>query len=319
MEPAKHIISAEDDPAISMLIRDALTISGYEVTSIDDGSIVVETVKKKQPDLLLLDIGLPGVSGLDICKIIKQDIILRHIPIIMLTAMGSLADKVKGLDTGADDYLAKPFEVEELLAKIRTLLRTVGTTLDANPLSYLPGNKPIDQKIRDLIQNKELFAVLYVDLNNFKAYNDYYGFNRGDNVIQETAKILLDNTEQEKDFVGHIGGDDFIVVTHPGRYEALCRNIISAFDKMSPVLYDEQERDQGFIEISDRQGNMAKFAFLSIAIGVVMNTIRPLGHIGEVSSIGSEMKHYVKTHFQGSAYAVDKRTSSYRRPQLKQE
>jgi diguanylate cyclase (GGDEF)-like protein len=235
--------------------------------------------------------------------------LLRHIPVMMLTAQVGVSNKVNGLEHGADDYLTKPFDLQELIARIRTLLRRTRQGLEANPLTRLPGNITIENEILSRVEAQQPFAVLYLDLNSFKAYNDTYGFLKGDEVIRQTAKIILKEADKDRGFVGHIGGDDFIVLTDPGTCEALCSRIIARFDELSPTFYSDADRRRGYVQAEDRRGLQTQFPLLSIAIGVVSNQYKVLSSLGEVSSIGTEMKHFAKEKKEkGSAYAVDRRT-----------
>ena len=180
--------------------------------------------------------------------------------------------------------------------------------LEANPLTRLPGNVTIETEILARIQKKTPFAVLYVDLNSFKAYNDTYGFVKGDDVIRETARILLTQSALAQGFVGHIGGDDFIVLTVPEQAESLCQKLIAAFDAKAPDFYTPEDKARGYVETKDRRGQVTRFPLLSMAIGVVSNQVRPISSLGEVSKIGAEMKHFAKENKdKGSAYAIDRR------------
>jgi len=176
----------------------------------------------------------------------------------------------------------------------------------------LPGNVAINKEIEHRIASKEKFAVLYMDLNNFKSYNDFYGFSRGDDVIKHTANILIKTIKEKgstNDFIGHIGGDDFVVVTKPENSVPICEHIIAEFDKTIPEFYNEEERIKGYIETYNRQGELKRFNFISISISVVTNLQREIKHIGEISAISAELKSYVKK-FGKSAYMIDRRTGN---------
>jgi len=302
------ILVADDEDSILGLLQEALKNMSYNVAIAHDGEEAIQQIEKTAPDLVVLDIQMPKVSGYEVCKRIKSDLVLRHIPVLMLTAQGGTRSKVQGLEQGADDYLTKPFEMDELMARISTLLRRTRIDLEANPLTLLPGNNTIEKEILQRIKAKAPFAVLYVDLNSFKAYNDAYGFVKGDDVIRETARILREAAEGEAAFVGHIGGDDFIVLSTPDRCEALCKKIIKDFDAKSPDLYSPEDRARGHVVTKDRRGQVTKYPLLSISIGVVTNQLRVITSLGEVSHVGAEMKHFAKEKQEnGSAYAIDRR------------
>lgn len=301
------ILVADDEESIVGMLKEALNTVPYEVRTAHNGQEAIDQIQKGAPDLVVLDIQMPKLDGYEVCKRIKSDVYLRHIPVLMLTAQAGTRSKVRGLEFGADDYLTKPFEMDELLARIQTLLRRAQMDLEANPLTRLPGNVAIEKEILRKIELKAPFAMLYHDLNSFKAYNDVYGFVKGDEVIRETARIIREASEAENAFVGHIGGDDFIVITTPDRYERICKKVIQAFDKQAPTFYTDEDRAKGFVTTKDRRGQITQYPFLSISIGVVTNQLRPMTSLGEISKIGAEMKHFAKESKTGSSYAVDRR------------
>jgi len=230
---------------------------------------------------------------------------LQGLPVLFLTSMVQTSSKVQGLNLGADDYITKPFHPQELLARVQGALRAHRIDLEANPLSRLPGNPSIEREIDARIRSGKGFAVLYADLNNFKAFNDKYGFKRGDGVIRKTAELLL-SLRRPGDFVGHVGGDDFIVVTVPELAEEYCRRAVAEFAAYAPSAYDPAARRKGYIEVDDRQGRKTRFPLVGIAIGGVTNEQRPLESVGQVSAIGAEMKKRAKA--SPDSYVFDKRT-----------
>lgn len=312
MTPGK-ILLADDEWDLLSLMKETLESGGYEVTGVTDGREAFEEVKKAPYDLVIADLQMPLKTGFELCQEIKKDPSLHHIPVIILTASNQVKTKVQGLNLGADDYLTKPVDIEELMARVGTVLRRSRQNLDANPLTRLPGNAAIESRIEQAIRSGAPFAVLYVDLNNFKAYNDAYGFEAGDKVLLATAGILLSVLRRDgsaEDFLGHIGGDDFILLTLPENAAVLCEKIISSFDSSSPSFYNEEDRRLGYILSVDRKGASQKFPLLSIAIGVVTNQKRKISSLGQVSQIGSELKKYAK-QFAGSRYVADRRESDH--------
>lgn len=303
------ILVVDDDPDILELLKASLE-DEYEVITATGGQESLEKLKKQVPDLLVLDYVLPDMQGPAICAILRKDPLLVHLPVLLLTGKGEIEDKVRGLEAGADDYMVKPFSPQELIARIRMLIRRSNINLDANPLTRLPGNVSISRELEEKIKSKEKFAGLYIDLDNFKALNDYYGFERGDEVIKETARILI-NTLQEKgtakDFIGHIGGDDFFIITSPEAAEEIAKKIISDFDKISPKFFDEKERVKGYIETKGRDNEIHKFGFITISIGIISNLQREFTHTAQISSLGAEVKGFAKK-FAQSKYIFDKRT-----------
>jgi PleD family two-component response regulator len=307
VQPPVRVLVTDDDANIRSLLQDVLETAGYLVDTACDGQEALEKVTRLPPDLVLLDVEMPVMTGWEVVTKLKSDAILQHLPVLMLTSLARAEDKIQGLDLGADDYLTKPFNPGELLARVRSALKRKRVELEANPLSRLPGNISIEREINARIQSGTRFAVLYADLNNFKAFNDRYGFKRGDEAIQKTAQLLL-ATRIQGDFVGHVGGDDFIFVTTLEHSEPACQKIVTDFEAMAPALYDPEDRARGFIEITDRQGVLARFPFVGVAVGAVTNELRPLTSIGQISALGAEMKKFAKRSPR-SAYAFDRRTN----------
>ena len=308
-QPQKTILVADDDPDLRDILRSILEPKGFAVSEAADGSLALQSVRSQPPDLVILDYMMPGLTGPEVCEQLKQDTLLRHVPIIMLTGKSELHDKVHGIDAGADDYLVKPFEPQELLARVQMVLRRTAQELEANPLTKLPGNISIQRELENRISADQPFAVCYIDLNRFKGFNDHYGFKRGDEVIQRTATILLQVSRAHgspQDFVGHIGGDDFIVITRADRAEAVGQAIVREFDAMAPQLHDEEDRARGSFIHKDRKGQDVKSSLLSIAVVAVTNEEHPLTHPGQIAKISAELKAYAKQS-EGSAFVKERR------------
>jgi len=305
----EKILVIDDEENIANLVKDILESEGFEVTLAYDGEWALEKIHQITPDLVILDLRLPGMSGYQVCQKIREDISLAHIPIIMLTAKGSTSDKVIGLSFAPDDYVTKPFQAEELVARVKTHLTRTASDISANPLTKLPGNIPLTQALERCLSQDHLFAVLYLDLSNFKAFNDKYSYLRGDKVIRTTAQIILKVIKEKGnpgDFIGHIGGDDFIIITTPDKVDVLCRGIIKDFDQEIPNLYDEEDRKREYIVTKDRLNKTMNFPLMTISIGVVTNKSRKFISPAEISDVGAELKRYAKLK-KGSGYVVDKR------------
>ncbi len=307
--PNASILIADDDPDLRDILRSVLEPAGFSVAEASDGQIALENIRAKTPDLVILDYMMPNMTGPQVCEQLKQDTMLRHLPVIMLTGKSEVQDKVQGITAGADDYVIKPFDPAELLARVRMVLRRRAIDLDANPLTKLPGNVSIQRELERRIGGKESLAVCYIDLDRFKAFNDHYGFQRGDEVIKQTAQVLLESSKaygSGNDFVGHIGGDDFLVMTKAEYGERLCEAIIKRFDAMALKLYDEADQKRGYLLHKDRKGQEVKVPLLSVSIALVSNATQTLTHPAQVATIGAELKAYAK-QFDRSIYVKERR------------
>ncbi len=305
----ERILVVDDEADIRDVVRLTLEGEGYDIQEAADGQEALSMVQKASPHLLILDFKMPRLDGSGVCQVLKKDILLQHIPIIMLTSRGEVADKVQGIEAGADDYMVKPFEPMELLARVRMILRRTSRALDANPLTKLPGHVSILEELQGRLGKEAPLAVCYIDLDKFKAFNDTYGFARGDEFLKATARILLIAMREmgnPEDFLGHIGGDDFVLVTTPSAAPNVCQKIVADFTQTVPSYYDEVDREQGFIEAKDRDGQPRRFSLMTISIAVVTNEQRGLKHVAEIAQIGAELKEWVKAQ-GGNRWVKDRR------------
>jgi len=295
--PKPRILIADDDPDILDVLEITLSEENYEIFKAQDGEEALRIIKSRPLDLVLVDYNMPKMNGRQVCAEVKKDVLLGLLPVIMVTGRGDVEDKVDGIESGADDYIVKPFEPKELLARIHMILRRTERNLEANPLTRLPGNISILNELTRCIESGAPFAVCYLDLDKFKAFNDKYGFEHGDEVIRETARILIRAVKElgNKDyFIGHIGGDDFVIVTTPGAADKLCEKIIADFDNTITSFYNEADRKSGYIISHDRKGKIQKMPLMSLSIGIVTNESRKIEHVAEIGEIGAELKGYAK-------------------------
>jgi diguanylate cyclase (GGDEF)-like protein len=254
---------------------------------------------------------MPNMDGFELTRRLRQDPRTATVSIIMLTARGLSADKLEGFAIGADDYIVKPFDTPELLARIRGVLRRAKEMRAQSPLTGLPGNVRIEEEIDGLVERDQAFALLYADLDHFKAYNDHYGFMRGDQAIQATASLMEEVAREITDgdaFIGHVGGDDFVLIVPPEKATDTAEAIVARFDQEVPALYDPDDRDRGYVEVANRRGELQRFPLLSISIGVASTEKRSYAHYAEAVAIATEMKAYTKAT-AGSSWAIDRRTT----------
>jgi diguanylate cyclase (GGDEF)-like protein len=306
---AGSILVVDDDPFIGRLLEIELKAAGYDVRVANDGRQALELVRDFYPELVLADVMMPHMDGFELTRQLRQDSRTAGVSVIMLTARGLSADKLEGFSVGADDYIVKPFDTPELLARIRGVLRRAKEMRQQSPLTGLPGNVRIEDEIENRVRAGETFAVLYADLDHFKAFNDHYGFMRGDQVIQVTAALIQEvasDAAGPTSFVGHVGGDDFIVVCDAEEAEAVAELLVRRFDEAVPGMYDAADRERGHIDVPSRRGEAQRFPFLSISIGVATTSKRRFAHYAEAVAIATEMKAYTKGT-AGSSWAVDRR------------
>ena len=306
----KKILVIDDSALMTQIITDILIENGYEVVSANNGLTGVKMVSTEKPDLVLLDIVMPGINGFEVCKLLRKDECNNLMPIIILTAQGNDDDKLTGLELGADDYITKPFNTRELVSRVRNTLLRIDRNRCANPLTGLHGNTEIQSEINRRIARDMLFSVLYLDVDNFKAYNDVYGFAQGDRGIKMIADMITDIVHTfgfRGDFIGHIGGDDFVIITTPENSDILCENIIKEFDERVPQLYSEEDRKAGFISTMDRKGHVIQYPIMTISIAVVSNENKELINHLQVGEIAAELKKKAKS-IHSSTYLKDMRT-----------
>lgn len=308
----RKILVADDEPNVHKILSRALSSEAYEVVSASNGTATLDMASTENPDVIILDINMPLMDGWDVLKELRRDVQTRLIPVIVVSAHGTVSDKVAGLGLGADDYVSKPFDLEELTARIAGTLQRNKLSLCANPLTHLPGNPAIEDDVMRRIRAHSPLAFHYIDINHFKSFNDAYGFERGDRIIQLTAEIILDSLRQdggEDWFAGHIGGDDFVALTDPDRAPDVAQRIASRFDRVVPKLYRPADRARGFLEIRDRVGNMGRAPIVSLSIGIVTNRDRSFDAYAKVVQIASEMKAYCKSNTSSrlSRFCFDRR------------
>lgn len=306
-----RILIADDELPVRQLLELVLSDQGYEVLSAQNGDQLVRLAQERTPDLILVDVMMPVLDGYEAIRQLRNDTRTAHIPMLILTARSSPSDVVTGFETGADDHIGKPFDTRELLARIASHLRRASQRPVRNPLTGLPGNVLLTEELKYRIKRDDLFAFLYVDLDNFKAFNDTYGPARGDRVIRVLADVLVEQVREhgnDNDFIGHIGGDDFVVITTPEAIDRVCQSIINEFDKRVRLLYDPEDLELGYLQGIDRQGVARRFPIISLSIGVVTNRYRSFEDHEQISRIAADMKQFAKQQ-PGSSYRVDVRAS----------
>ena len=294
----EKILVVEDEASLRTILRVQLEGAGYQVSTAEDGVDGLEKAQANPPDLVLLDLMMPRMDGSEVCRQLKANFMTSQIPVIMLTALGQLKEKVAGLNIGANDYLTKPYSLEELLVRVRNILHWSRLQREANPLTGLPGNVAIEAEATRRIQTRESFAFLYIDIDQFKAFNDYYSYQKGDEAIRATASIILCAVARHgnrTDFVGHVGGDDFVVFSTPENAHAVADEIVREFDATIPQLYSPEDRNRGYVEVVSRQSAVKRIPLMTITIAGVTSFDGKINHVGQLSDIAAELKRYGKS------------------------
>jgi PleD family two-component response regulator len=307
--PKPRILIAEDERNLRQVLALQLQNAGYEVIEAEDGLAAVEMAQRVFPDLVLLDVMMPQLDGHEACRRLRASYVTRNIPIIMLTARGEEEARIAGLEGGANDYVTKPWVKKELELRIKNALEWSRQQRSASPLTGLPGNHSINEELKRRISRDAPFAMLQIDIDFFKSFNDHYGYARGDQAIQTLARIILEAAQKHggDDFVGHIGGDDFVLLTTPERAEEVGEDIIAGFNRAVPGLYDPEDRERGSIEVPNRQHVTERFPLMSLTIALVSTDRMPVSHLAELIDVAQELKTHGKG-IPGSVLVGERRT-----------
>ncbi len=271
----------------------------------------LESALRNIPELFIINEDSVNISALDLCMKIRNDEDNSITPIIVLSSKAEKRHRIDILSCAVEYYINMPIDKDEFYYTVRNILRLINTNRRVSPLTGLPGNVQIHAELKKRLSNKEEFAVLYLDLDNFKSYNDVYGFLKGDEIIKFTARTILKHVhacEIENSFVGHIGGDDFIAIVDSKKSESICQDIIAEFDAKVTEYFTEEDARRGYLEVANRRNIIEQFPLTSISIGVVIVETKRFSNILEIGEVGAQIKHIAKT-IMGSSYAIDRRKS----------
>ncbi|MEA2433113.1 MAG: hypothetical protein QOG54_570 [Actinomycetota bacterium] len=309
MTPRDTILVADDDLNFLDVVSMHLEAEGFEVVTAADGDEALRTAFDVLPALVLLDMVMPRIDGYDVCTRLSNDLRTEHIPVIAITGVDFPAAKVTSLERCIDDFIAKPIGLADLSTRVRLALTRARTTRAVSPLTQLPGNIRIQEELVRRLGESESIGLLHIDIDNFKPFNDNYGFLRGDEAIKLLAKISREAVERyggSDGFLGHIGGDDLAAIVRADLAAAVGNHITDRWDAAAETLYDPEDVSRGMIEILDRRGQLRSFPQMTVSIGVASNEIRPLVSHWEASEIAAEMKSVAKAH-SSSFVAIDRR------------
>ena len=302
-----YIIDCENE--LAMMLREKF---GYEkmfrFKNIKPANF--EIALKSIPDLIIINEASINVDIIELCKEIRKNEDNSITPILIISSKNDEEHKISIMKNNIEYIISSSESNEYLYYTIKNIIRLLSVNRTVSPLTGLPGNVQIQTELKKRLLRKETFQVLYLDLDNFKAYNDVYGFLKGDEIIKLTAKIITKNVhalEEADVFVGHIGGDDFVAIIDENvHYDKICQNIIAEFDKEILKFFNDADIERGYIEVCNRKGIIEEFPLTSISIGVVVADKKRFSNILEIGEVGAQVKHVAKTTM-GSSYAIDRR------------
>ena len=300
-----------DDDESSIVIFKELFREDPDYKFISVKTEQIDIALKNIPSLIVINEDAIDRDVVELCRKIRKDEDNTITPVIVVSSNGVREHRMKILNESVEYFIKKPVDEGYLYYTVKNLNRLLTTNRRVSPLTGLPGNVQIHSELKKRLSKEEEFSVLYLDLDNFKAYNDVYGFLKGDKIIQYTADIIQDeiHTDGGNGFVGHVGGDDFIAIVPYTDVENLCQRIIARFDKQIKSFFTEEDADKGYIEIANRRGIIEKFPLTSISIAVVVADRKRFNNILEIGDVAAQVKHAVKT-VMGSSYTIDRRKSS---------
>ena len=304
----KEIYIIDDDES-SILVFNKLFENDKEYKFISVKSDQIDIALKNIPSIIIINEDAIEVDIVELCKKIRSDDDNSITPIIVVSSNSEKEHRIQILKESVEYYIKKPVNAQYLYYTIKTLGRLITINRRISPLTGLPGNVQIHAELKKRISNKEEFSVLYLDLDNFKAYNDIYGFLKGDEIIKFTADTIMTSIHSlipNNSFIGHIGGDDFIAIVPTLNCEDVCKDIIANFDANVVRFFTEDDVEKGYIEVANRKGVIEQFPLTSISIGVVEADMGRFANILEIGEVGAQVKHMAKS-VMGSSYAIDRR------------
>lgn len=298
-----------DDDETSVLVFRELFKNDTEYKFISVKSEQIDVALRNIPTIIIINEDAIDVDTVELCKKIRNDDDNSITPVIVVSSNSDKEHRIEILKESVEYYIKKPVNAQYLYYTIKNLGRLLSINRRISPLTGLPGNVQIHAELKKRISNRENFSVLYLDLDNFKAYNDVYGFLKGDEIIKYTADTIVKcvhNYIHEGAFVGHIGGDDFIAIVPILNCDEICKNIIASFDAHVTKFFTEEDVEKGYIEVANRKGIIEQFPLTSISIGVVEADVGRFANMLEIGEVGAQVKHNAKS-VMGSSYFIDRR------------
>ncbi|RJP54705.1 MAG: response regulator [Anaerolineaceae bacterium] len=287
-----RLLVVEDDNDIANMLKIYFGGMDYEVDIAPRGGLALEKTRTALPHLIVLDIMLPDIDGYEVCRTLRTNTRTSHIPVIFLTQKDERSDKLQGLELGADDYITKPFDIEELKLRVQGAIRRSERESLTDPRSGLPAGRLIEEQLRRIIRQED-WALLDLRVNHFDPFRDVYGFVAGDDVMRFTAMLLsevVDELGSSSDFIGHAGGDNFIIITQYDSVNAIRERVKARFAEEVQTHYNFMDRQQGFIQVPKTEGGVAQVPFMTLAIGMVSPTQQSFSDIREITELAAEAR-----------------------------
>lgn len=281
---------------------------GHRLETAETPEMVNSLMNRSFPACLVLDADSDPEAVLALCRDLKSDTFTAIVPVVVLTPADREDLSAESLLAGADEVVSYSLSAQEQSLRLELVARRAARDVAVHPTTRLPGTVQIERDLQDRLNSGKEFGVCYADLDNFKEFNDRYGYTHGDSIILLLSKILRDMVRAlaPGGFVGHIGGDDFIFTLWAEHLELTCDGIIELFDELVPYQYTEEDRRAGYFLGKDRRGSIHRIPLMTLSIGIVTSVGQEFIHTAQVSELATEMKTYAKT-FPGSVYVVDRR------------
>ncbi len=287
-----RLLVVEDDIDIGNMLKIYFSGMDFDVDVAVRGSDALEKTKHVLPHLIVLDIMLPDIDGYEVCRNLRTSMRTSHIPVIFLTQKDERSDKLQGLELGADDYITKPFDIEELKLRVQGAIRRSERESLTDPRSGLPAGRLIEEQLRRIIREKG-WALLDARVNNFDSFKDVYGFVAGDDVLRFTAMLIgevVDELGSTSDFIGHAGGDNFIIITNEAKSDAMKSRLKERFDQEVQTHYNFMDRQQGFVNAPGADGTTTKVPFMTMSVGMVSPSIQSFADIREITELAADAR-----------------------------
>ena len=287
-----RLLVVEDDIDIGNMLKIYFSGMDFDVDVAVRGSEALEKTKQVLPQLIVLDIMLPDIDGYEVCRSLRTNMRTSHIPVIFLTQRDERSDKLQGLELGADDYITKPFDIEELKLRVQGAIKRSERESLTDPRSGRPAGRLIEDQLRRIIRQKG-WALLDTGINHFDPFRNVYGFVAGDDVLRFTSMLIgevVDEVGTTSDFIGHAGGDNFIIITTEEKAEPMKARLKERFDNEVLTHYNFMDRQQGFIQSSASGETIVKAPFMTMSIGIVSSSKNSFADIREITELSAEAR-----------------------------